>query len=102
MESNADKVGAGLAGIALGGVAAHAIVTNIRKRRLIKGNMDEDYSANREDTEQTLASLEEERKELIKKADILNNKIDSKKDEIANKTDIRPGESGANDTDSKS
>jgi hydrogenase (NiFe) small subunit (hydA) len=72
VESNADKIGAGLAGIALGGVAAHAIVTNIRKRKLIKGNLGEDYSINRADTEETLKNLEKKRDQLIDEANKLN------------------------------
>ncbi len=36
IESTADTVGAGLAGITLGGIAAHAITTNLRKKKLIQ------------------------------------------------------------------
>ncbi|MEG0993069.1 MAG: hydrogenase small subunit [Bacteroidales bacterium] len=68
VESNADKIGAGLAGIALGGVAAHAIATNIRKRKMIKGHLGEDYTINQEDTQETLAHLEKERDELLQKS----------------------------------
>lgn len=85
IESNADKIGAGLAGIALGGVAAHAIVTNIRKRRLIKGNMDEDFSANKKDTELTIANLEEERNELLEKTEKLQSRIEERKNDISGK-----------------
>ncbi len=82
VESNADKIGAGLAGIALGGVAAHAIVTNIRKRKLIKGDLGEDYSINREDTEITLSQLEKERDELINKTQELQSEIQENKDKL--------------------
>ncbi|MGL4292302.1 MAG: hydrogenase small subunit [Bacteroidales bacterium] len=71
VESNADKIGAGLAGIALGGVAAHAIATNIRKRNLIKGRLGEDYTINQQDTEETLAHLEKEKETLMKESDKL-------------------------------
>ena len=60
VESNADKIGAGLAGIALGGVIAHAIATNMRKHKMIKGDMGEDYSINQEDTEKTLSNISEQ------------------------------------------
>lgn len=89
VESNADKVGATLAGIALGGVAAHAIVTNIRKRKLIKGRMDEDFSLNRHDTEQTLANLESERDELIQKSQKLDSEIEAQKNEIKDESGLK-------------
>ena len=64
-----------MAGIALGGVAAHAIATNIRKRKLIKGHLGEDYTINREDTQETLAHLEKERDELLQKTEDLQAQI---------------------------
>ena len=67
VESNADKIGAALTGIALGGVATHAVITNVRKRRLIKGSMDDDFSLNEKDTEETIQELEEKRDRLINK-----------------------------------
>lgn len=87
VESNADKIGAGLAGIALGGVAAHAIATNIRKRKLIKGHLGEDYTINREDTEETLAHLEKERDQLLKETANLDAQIRAAKDETKDEPD---------------
>ena len=63
-------MGAGLAGIALGGVVAHAIATNIRKHKMIKGDMGEDYSVNNEDTEITLSQISEDVKKLKEKDDV--------------------------------
>ena len=37
IESNADKIGAAGAGITVAGIAAHAIGTNLRKKKLIDG-----------------------------------------------------------------
>ena len=79
VESNADKIGAGLAGIALGGVLAHAIVTNVRQHKLIKGDMGDDVSINNEDTAKTLEDLNKEKTEILDKTSELNNN-DSNKD----------------------
>ena len=83
IESNADKIGAALSGIALGGVAAHAIATNIRKRSMIKGKLGEDFSLNREDTEETLEHLERQRDKLAKRTAEINAQIRAARDEVA-------------------
>ncbi len=68
IETTATKIGAGLTAVALGGVAAHAIVTNIQKRSLIKNRTD-DISLNVEDNQEYCG-------ELGKRMDNLNKKID--------------------------
>ena len=80
VESNADKIGAGLAGIALGGVVAHAIATNMRKNRMIRGDMGDDYSVNQEDTEKTLADMSQEADKIIKKEEEMNSSDDDSKE----------------------
>lgn len=47
IESTADTVGLGAAAVTVGGVALHAITSNIRKRKVIRENMDESVSPNR-------------------------------------------------------
>ena len=42
IEATADQIGLGLTAVAAAGVTAHAIVTNIQKRKLIKNQMDND------------------------------------------------------------
>ena len=56
IEATADKIGAGLSAVALGGVLAHAVVTNIQKHKLIKNQMD-DLSINEEDFDKTESHL---------------------------------------------
>ena len=80
VESNADKIGAGLGGIALGGVVAHAIATNMRKNRMIRGDMGDDYSVNQEDTEKTLADMSQEADKNIKKDEEMNSSDDDSKE----------------------
>ena len=72
VESNADKIGAGLAGIALGGVVAHAIATNMRKNRMIRGAMGDDYSVNKEDTEKTRAVMSQEAAKILNQYEDMN------------------------------
>ncbi|MGL4805460.1 MAG: hypothetical protein ACRC26_03845, partial [Bacteroidales bacterium] len=75
IETTATKIGAGLTAVALGGVAAHAIVTNIQKRSLIKNRTD-DISLNVEDNQEYCG-------ELGKRMDNLNKKIDQiRKDQL--------------------
>lgn len=47
IEATADKIGLGLTAATAAGIAAHAVVTNIQKRKLIKNRLDDD-SVNRE------------------------------------------------------
>ena len=51
IETTADRVGTIVGAITLGGIAAHAITTNIRKRRLIKSNIENSLPENNTSTE---------------------------------------------------
>ncbi|MFQ5568960.1 MAG: hydrogenase small subunit [Rhodothermales bacterium] len=50
IESNADKIGLAVGAVTVGGIAAHAIATNVRKRKLIKEEITK--SASEEDLNQ--------------------------------------------------
>ncbi len=63
IEATADKIGATLSAVTLGGVLAHAVVTNIQKRKLIKNQLD-DISINTEEYEHQKARMEEERRQI--------------------------------------
>ena len=63
IEATADKIGAALSAVTLGGVLAHAVVTNIQKRKLIKNQLD-DISINTEEYERQKARMEEERRQI--------------------------------------
>ena len=76
IEATADKIGAGLTAVALGGVLAHAVVTNIQKRKLIKNQMD-DLSINENE-------FDKDEKSNIRQQD----KIDSQIDDIEKNKDI--------------
>ena len=76
IEATADKIGAGLTAVALGGVLAHAVVTNIQKRKLIKNQMD-DLSINENE-------FDKDEKSDIRQQD----KIDSQIDDIEKNKDI--------------
>ncbi len=64
IEATADSIGVGLTAIAATGVAAHAVVTNIQKRKLIKNRMDNDkvnrkeFAAEEREFEQEAHKLE--------------------------------------------
>jgi hydrogenase small subunit len=45
IESNADKIGIAAAGVTAAGIAAHAVVSNIQKKKLIKDLIDEGKEA---------------------------------------------------------
>ena len=66
IEATADKIGAGLSAVALGGVLAHAVVTNIQKHKLIKNQMD-DLSINEEDFDKTESHLKNEKEKIEQK-----------------------------------
>ncbi|NOX38753.1 MAG: hydrogenase small subunit [Calditrichaeota bacterium] len=51
IETTADRVGTIVGAITLGGIAAHAISTNIRKRKLIKSNIENSLPENTTSTE---------------------------------------------------
>jgi len=47
IESTADTIGATAAGVTVGAVALHAISSNIRKRKIIQGNIEESVAPNK-------------------------------------------------------
>ena len=63
IEATADKIGAGLSAVAIGGILAHAVATNIQKRNLIKNRTD-DLSLNREVHRENESELDREEKEI--------------------------------------
>lgn len=63
IESTADKIGAGLSAVTLGGIAVHAIVTNIQKRKLIKNQM-HDLSLNREEFKKAKDDMQKEKDKI--------------------------------------
>ena len=65
MEATADKIGAGLSAVAIGGILAHAVATNIQKRNLIKNRMD-DLDLNEEVHEEDEKDLDTEEKKIDK------------------------------------
>ena len=64
----ATDIGVGLGVLAVAGVTAHGIVTNVVKRKLIKNQLDDD-SLNKEDSDATDKSLDEKIESLEKKID---------------------------------
>ena len=62
----ATDIGVGLGVLAVAGVTAHGIVTNVVKRKLIKNQLDDD-SLNKEDSDATDKSLDEKIESLEKK-----------------------------------
>ena len=65
IEATADKIGAGLSAVAIGGILAHAVATNIQKRNLIKNRMD-DLDLNEEVHEEDEKDLDTEEKKIDK------------------------------------
>ena len=74
IETTATEIGAALGGVALVGVVAHAVATNIMKRKLID-NRTNDISLNVEEAQEAQSAL-------FKKIDNLNTKIDNLEQQI--------------------
>lgn len=66
IEATADQIGLGLTAVAAAGVTAHAIVTNIQKRKLIKNQMDND-DINKEEFTVEEHQIEREEKDSTKR-----------------------------------
>lgn len=76
IDATADKIGAALSVAALGGVTAHAIATNFRKRRLIDGELSQDFTLNKEDSAESMGELEKEKRALLHESNELDDAID--------------------------
>ena len=80
IEATADKIGLGLTAVAAAGITAHAIVTNIQKRKLIKNQMDNDeinqenFAEDETDIRKKEIQLEEKADRLEEEGRIENNK----------------------------
>ena len=77
IEATADQIGLGLTAVAAAGVTAHAIVTNIQKRKLIKNQMDND-DINKEEFAVEEHQIEREEKRLGQKAHKLEKDKDNR------------------------
>lgn len=77
IEATADQIGLGLTAVAAAGVTAHAIVTNIQKRKLIKNQMDYD-DINKEEFTVEEHQIEREEKRLDQKAHKLEKDKDNR------------------------
>ena len=75
IEATADQIGLGLTAVAAAGVAAHAVVTNIQKRKLIKNQMDND-EPNREAFAADERQIEQQERTLERKAHHLEQEKD--------------------------
>ena len=75
IEATADQIGLGLTAVAAAGVAAHAVVTNIQKRKLIKNQMDND-EPNREAFAADERQIEQQERSLERKAHHLEQEKD--------------------------
>ena len=63
IEATADKIGAGLTALALGGIAVHAVATNVRKRKLIRNENDDD-SLNTDAFKEAMEAINKKKEEL--------------------------------------
>ena len=77
IEATADQIGLGLTAVAAAGVPAHAIVTNIQKRKLIKNQMDND-DIDKEEFAVEEHQIEREEKRLDQKAHKLEKDKDNR------------------------
>ena len=77
IEATADQIGLGLTAVAAAGVTAHAIMTNIQKRKLIKNQMDND-DINKEEFAVEEHQIEREEKRLDQKAHKLEKDKDNR------------------------
>lgn len=75
IEATADKIGAGLSALALGGIAAHAVVTNFQKRKLIKNQLN-DITLNKEEYARFKARKQKELNSISEKEQHIENKND--------------------------
>lgn len=66
IEATADQIGIGLSVLALGGIAAHAVVTNVQKRKLIKNQLN-DITLNKEEYLRFKSRMDQEKAEMKKK-----------------------------------
>lgn len=75
IETTADKIGGILTGVAVGGVVAHAVATNIQKHKLIKNQMDDislnidSYNADKADFSKEDKKADDEIDKLLKEED---------------------------------
>lgn len=75
IETTADKIGTGLSALALGGIAAHAVVTNFQKRKLIKNQLN-DITLNKEEYARFKARKQKELNSISEKEQHIENKND--------------------------